>query len=440
MFVGCDEKMNDSVSNLKSLAVLGYNDETEWLLRQWSRLEQWQVTMAASVGASLASLRTIAGAPDLVDEDWEAWQAGVNADAVLVTASPIGRFNEVLKRLASEGVPLLMVHPVCDGLTAHEIQMLSPTTKPKVVIWYPQRRPSFEVKLADNQRDLADSKIGAIMNVAWDYATQDVDRDSVLTAISRNVHFLLPCAGHWRSVQAISPDKGQSVQWERLGLTLLGGNEVGLQWQVKQQSQFQGAKVSLEGHHGRLSLEYNDRDCEWELNDVSTDRGAWEIESAKQAAAVVGERLAGVVDQDNVGDDWLGVCQSLEVADHVELSARRRRMVDLVQETPTEEATFKGVMAAGSCGLLMLVLAIFVMGSIFESVRRPRPKPDSNQQAANDVGDDSTGLAPNTFDNLLRFWPVFPLAIYLLLQMLLIVAKRGKPDAPQVKSDHRTGE
>ncbi|HHK43065.1 MAG TPA: hypothetical protein ENJ50_11645 [Planctomycetaceae bacterium] len=77
-------------------------------------------------------------------------------------------------------------------------------------------------------------------------------------------------------------------------------------------------------------------------------------------------------------------------------------------------------MAAGSCALLLIVLAIFCFGALWESVYRTRPRPGESTTSAHDASE------PVSSVRWWRFWPVVPLAAYLLLQLLILVARKPR--------------
>ncbi len=400
---------------MKRLAVLGLNSATARLLAQWRADQGWQIVAAAGIEASVD--RSVIP-PEVTIEDPELWYGGVEADAVIVTADSVGCHDELLKKLAALEMPLLVVYPAFDGLFAHELQMHYSSTSVPVLVWYPQRRLEWEM-----QAGQVTAQVGSIQQIRW---TTTLERDLSAEALRqacvvdlvRAAHWCLPLSGHYRTMQALNPTGDrESIVWERLAVTMLSHDDVTVHWQVRQQPGLAQPRtvVEIEGTRAKVEYHYDHGTREWS--------GA-AIESAESAAQGIGAKLTRIAEGTAVGDDWLGACQGLEIADLIEFSVRRRRMVDLVQEAPTEEAAFKGVMAAGSCALLLLVLAIFAIGSLYESVRRPRPRPGSRTVDSNVDRQAPTPTPARWW----RFWPVIPLAVYLLLQTLILVARGSRPD------------
>jgi hypothetical protein len=104
------------------------------------------------------------------------------------------------------------------------------------------------------------------------------------------------------------------------------------------------------------------------------------------------------------GVSWEEVCRSLEVTDAVERSAARRRTIELHHEPVTEQETFKSMMAAGGCGMLIWVLLCLLVVGIVEGLKIP-------------LRDTA----------IWQLWPALmfaPLAVFLALQLLQLVFPR----------------
>ncbi len=107
---------------------------------------------------------------------------------------------------------------------------------------------------------------------------------------------------------------------------------------------------------------------------------------------------------------WEDVCRALEVTDGVVRSCQRRRTIDLYHEQVSEQATFKSVMAAGGCAMLMWVLAMLLIAGVVEGLELP-------------IRD-------------MAIWRLYPLAIFLPLafflglQLLQLVFPPAKNQAP----------
>jgi hypothetical protein len=107
---------------------------------------------------------------------------------------------------------------------------------------------------------------------------------------------------------------------------------------------------------------------------------------------------------------WDDICRALEITDAVQRSVKRQRTIELYHEQVTEQETFKGMMAAGGCGMLMWVLLLLMVAGLVEGLQLP-----------------IRNLA------IWRLWPFFlfaPLVIFLALQLLQFVFReKEKPGA-----------
>ncbi|MCA9170271.1 MAG: hypothetical protein KDB23_21485, partial [Planctomycetales bacterium] len=116
------------------------------------------------------------------------------------------------------------------------------------------------------------------------------------------------------------------------------------------------------------------------------------------------------------GIAWPEVCQTLEISDAVERSIQRRRTIELFHEQVTEAETFKSVMAAGGCALLMWVLALLMIAGLSDGLQLP--------------------IRDTILGKIWLFALCAPLAVFLLLQLLQLVFVR--PTSQPQESSHAT--
>ncbi|MCH7751076.1 MAG: hypothetical protein IH898_02825, partial [Planctomycetes bacterium] len=58
---------------------------------------------------------------------------------------------------------------------------------------------------------------------------------------------------------------------------------------------------------------------------------------------------------------WTDALQAMELADTIEISLRRGRMIDVHHQQLTEELAFKGMMSAAGCGVLLVLPPLLLM-------------------------------------------------------------------------------
>ena len=115
------------------------------------------------------------------------------------------------------------------------------------------------------------------------------------------------------------------------------------------------------------------------------------------------------------GITWQEVCQTLEISDAAQRSIHRRRTIELFHEQVTEAETFKSMMAAGGCGMLMWVLFLLMVAGLADGLQ-----------------------VPFRHTILGKLWLIalfLPLAIFLVLQLLQLVFVRTDS---QPQESHRT--
>ena len=111
----------------------------------------------------------------------------------------------------------------------------------------------------------------------------------------------------------------------------------------------------------------------------------------------------------------------------------RGRTIDLVETVPSEEGAFKGIMAASGCGILMLTIVVLLIGSVVEGFVLPtRRRAFERRLQASEEGTVAPGPSRSIW---LRMWPVYPFAIFLALQFLVIVARQKRATAEDGADD-----
>ncbi len=74
---------------------------------------------------------------------------------------------------------------------------------------------------------------------------------------------------------------------------------------------------------------------------------------------------------EGVAPSWHDACRELELADAVERSAAKGKTIELYLEEVNEENTFKGMMAAGGCLLLLITLPLIVLATTLTNLELP---------------------------------------------------------------------
>ena len=159
---------------------------------------------------------------------------------------------------------------------------------------------------------------------------------------------------------------GDAVKHRTLTVTMTSADGVLGRWS-EMPLQTGDARLCLLGPRGAAELTMADADALWRL---TIDGQTRVIEGVDDPAAAVAA-FAAAVREPAAGESWSASCRVLEIVDAAQRGLARGRTIELYNEAPTEESTFKGMMAAGGCLLLLLVLLALLVGSVVEGIRLP---------------------------------------------------------------------
>ena len=321
-----------------------------------------------------------------------------------------------MRRLTQAAVPLSVVHPAGDMLLAYEIEMIRSDTQCPLFTYH---AASLHPRLAQLLSSLAeDPQVwGPLEQVDWQRGTtvQLHDRQLIINTLAADCLILRRILGEVTSVSATgATQSGQ--QLGQLSVFLTGAGERTARWTLNPGPQPSGARLTVRGQHQCQILHFSadGNDCWVEASSVSDEaRHAAATVTVDDPAAPLAARhclqrvvssLRGGTRVPTAGLEWTDVCRTLEITDAVERSIQRRRTIELYHEQVTEEETFKSIMAAGGCGLLLWVLLLLLVAGVVEGLQLPL------RHAA-----------------IWRLYPVAllaPLAIFIGLQLLTLVFPR----------------
>ena len=147
-------------------------------------------------------------------------------------------------------------------------------------------------------------------------------------------------------------------------------------------------------------------------------------------------KILGPLLEPQGGDDrWYRAVRTTEFSETIPYCLRRGRTVDIPVEPPSENRSFKGAMSIASCGILLAILGLLFAFAIFEGFLFPARYTEYRlQQQQTDVNQSDAEPKRSWF---LRIWPVYPILLFLLLQFLLVLARKKPPPAP-IPSPGRT--
>jgi hypothetical protein len=351
-----------------------------------------------------------------LSDDWESLLAAREIDAALLGEDAEQEsHDEKLRKLAQAELPLLVTHPSCSAIVAFEIDMIRRDVQGVILPVFTGRSHPAIRQSTDWINDATQSPIGEIERIDFERVIENPNRDTVRRTLARDAHFVGMLLGEVNHVSAVS---GGSPQNDGLlsDLTVHFGSPRALpaRWSLVHRGDSVG-HLRLMGDQGSAEIVMNDDPCRWRLVIEGANASTTEYLDWNPSESAIDE-LRHAIQNRMQGATWQDACRDLEIAETAEISLRRRRTLDVFSETPTEESSFKGFMAAGSCGLLLLIFLAAVVLAVVEGLLWP-----INGPSVDAATDETPG---RSWPLLIRLWPVYPLAIFLLLQLLLFVARK----------------
>ena len=391
-------------------ALLGVDHDALELIGQLCRAREHELRVVYDVGDQLEDVRDLAPRVEVGDAP-EALLARQEIDAVIVANSSDQDARErQLRILVQGGLRLVVMLPMCDSLTAYELEMIRSETS-SIIVPYSSGRghPAIE-HLAEIIRASDQSPIGVVEQIVFERHMADRKREFVIPQLCRDTHMLALLIG---DIEGVSATGDRDDPYKNLSVVLNGSSGMTTRWNVVPSGGAIHGTIVLYGENGKATLEIP-VDGPWRLEVAHGERPVQSWPSWNPAGLVVKE-----LDGQSAGmGSWFEACRDLEIADNVATSLRRKRTIEIRREGNPEENTFKGIMSAGGCVLLLLCLLVTLVLAVVEGFRMPLLSPEELSSAGE----------PDKprWHILIRLWPVYPMLAFLALQALLIVAKSGQ--------------
>lgn len=348
-------------------ALLGADSDALALALAVARSHEHQLVWAHELGDAEAVVRAAAPGVQIADH-WEGLLDGSLADVVIVArAVDQETRGEQLRKLAQAAVPLIASHPVVDSmLVYYELDMIRRENHAVLLAftpgrWHPAWRQLNELVQAD------EGPLGLLEQVVIERAAAARDRWSVLRHFARDLELARPLCGNLTTVAAMAStgvrSTPEATNYGALSVQMSGPSGILVRWSAGPVEQREAARYSFLFARGKAVLEAPDTGL-WGLDvQRETDNASQAFDAVNSEAEVLSllpDALRGDVPAEL---DWLSASRSMELTDAVEHSLQRGRSIDLHYETPTEHATFKGLMSGVGCFLLLGGLVVLVVAT-----------------------------------------------------------------------------
>ena len=404
-------------------ALLGCDPDTLTLALAAAASDEHELGWAHDLGRQEPVVR--AAAPGLLLADhWEDLLGGNLADAVIVSRATDHEIRaEQLRKLTQAGVVMIVSHPVVDSmLVYYELDMIRQESHAPMLPYVPQRWHPAWMRVGEWIGNGATGRLGALEQVVVEHAVTDRGRADVLHTFVRDMELVRPFCGALNKVSAMTAfaarNPPEQTNYGTLSVQMSSLSNVLVRWSVSSTAERDATRYAFLGSQGKIVLDAKPIDA-WQLQlqgDGETLRETVDsVDVAAVALPALVQQVQATVSSETrtIGDHmptayWLDACRTMELADAAEHSLQRGRTIELHYDTPSEQATFKGVMSGVGCLLLMVGLVLLVVAT----------------------------TAVNAGVPLADYWPYIllgVLVVFLLLQCLRLVFPGERP--PPAGSD-----
>jgi hypothetical protein len=359
------------------LALLGYTPQALVLAKDAVRLGH-EVVAACDAGSHRSELREGLPATRLRD-GWESLLAGKDIDAVIVAGPRLPedepsdvreRRDDQLRKLIQAEVPLLIIPPVCEAIVGFELEMIRKDVRGIIV-------PALAGPLHPVWNELdpwlsgkgGAASLGPIEVVNFERFLPLRQRQDVLSAFVYDAELLRRMVGPLQRITAAGGTRTgeEKPSLANLAVHVEGSAEFPGRWSALPAENQLAARITLQGANDRVVLSIPAAGS-WRLRGPALDR---EYPPFDSAAAVLAELENAIAFRSIAAVTWLDACRAVEAMEAIDRSLARGRAIDLYNEEHTEESSFKGIMAAGGCLLLLTTLTALGCAGVLPVLIRP---------------------------------------------------------------------
>lgn len=282
--------------------------------------------------------------------------------------------SEELRKLVQVGVPLLVAHPVVDSmLLYYELDMIRRDNQAVILPSLVDRMHPAIASLHSLIKSSQSPPLGRIEQVVIERQMPVRTRNLVREQFSRDADLLRFLCGELNQIGAMGTS-GDDGAYGNLSVQMTGPVGLLARWSVVPlEGTIAGSgTLTITGAEGRASLTMNPTGDRWTITSPHLPRP--DVFPDWSGPDELLKAFAGAIRNEppNVAmADWLDAARSVELMETIGRSLARRRTIDLHFEDHTEQNTFKGMMAAGGCLLLMLGMGVLLLVALLDKARIP---------------------------------------------------------------------
>jgi predicted dehydrogenase len=393
-------------------ALIGCNDDAVHIASAIATSRSHSIASIHSADNYCERLSNLAPAA-IWSEHWEGLLVTGDVDAVIVSRHADSLvFEDQCRKLVQAQVPIIAAHPLSDSLFCYELEMMREEVGGVILAFAPGfGHPAFR-QVADLIAAGESSAIGVVEQLVIERHLPARDRASVLKVLAQDITLVRQLIGEITSINAVGAEPGDA-SLPNLSVNVTGTSKVIGRWSAGPATDDRARTITLVGSRGTAIVTAYATSQPWNLRIGSEQR---EFEAHDDTLAAIESLRQAIADRD-LSAEWEAVCHDLDATEQIERSLRRKRTIEFRRDAQNEEGAFKGIMSAGSCLVLTLALFLLMIFAIVEGFRMPLIDAEAVR---------GSGEAVPRAHVLLRLWPVYPLAAFLLLQFLVFVAKKPK--------------
>ncbi|MEE2686453.1 MAG: hypothetical protein VYB09_09085 [Planctomycetota bacterium] len=403
------------------IGLLGYNEGLRSLLHILATDPHHEVCLAFADGDDLLDRFTDRHPA----EQWEGILDHPDIDVVILahpeSYNPVT--DEQLRKLAQAGMPMVVQHPACESIVGYEVEMIRVEHGSQIRPYLPALHHPHLATIANWINDPQLSPIGTLQLLSMERHPDSYRPADLMRCFSGDLAILECLIGSPCRLNAAG-SAHDDPEWRQLNLNVVSDNGLMANWNLHRRDGKSGAQILLGGSTGQATLSL-DENHELSL-ELSTDDGNSEVPIP--STALPADILGPLLEFRGEDDRWYRAVRNTEFAEMIPYCLRRGRAVDIPAEPPSENRSFKGAMSIASCGILMALLGILFAYSVFEGFQFPA-RHNEYQLEKQQTGIDQQVQEPER-PLFLRIWPVYPILLFLLLQFLLVLARKKRPSAP----------
>lgn len=331
-------------------------------------------------------------------------------ETVCVVAGHDEMTQDMARRLATEGHTLLVLPEYAQGVGfVYELTLIHDDSGAPLLPAFPLRwHPLTQILITL----LTQQRLGRILHLELQRELPGgtlFSRSRYQAVFFEDVDLLRWIGGPYNQVTALETGSGERLS--QALVTLAGEELADCIWKCSGGTSDRW-RLAVSGERGVVALAGVNQDGETSLRlELETDAvdspdelfPALGQDASREATAARAEGFREWLRQDTAlqGPPWEELTRAFETTDAISTSLRRRRTIDLHFDTTSELSQFKTYMTTAGCGVLLFTLVSLIVYLVTANLL----------------------ALPPGFMHVLRILWILPLAVFLLLQLLVLVAR-----------------